>query len=43
MGHERSEENRYKSNYVHHIVFDDSARWDIDFSEYINKGLYLKY
>ena len=29
---------KYKNNYVFHIVFDDGANGDLDFSEYIGKG-----
>ncbi len=29
---------KYKNNYVFHIVFDDGASGDLDFSEYIGKG-----
>ncbi len=29
---------RYKSGYCYHIVFDDGASGDVDFSEYLDKG-----
>jgi hypothetical protein len=29
---------RYISQYVYHIVFDDGAEGDVDFSEYLGKG-----
>ncbi len=28
----------YRNDYVYHIVFDDNAQADVDFSEYIGKG-----
>ena len=31
-------EIKYKNNYIFHIVFDDGANGDLDFSEYIGKG-----
>ncbi|MDY6861594.1 MAG: hypothetical protein SV062_01225 [Thermodesulfobacteriota bacterium] len=32
----------YKAGYVYHIIFDDGAEGDIDFKEYIDKGVEFK-
>ncbi len=29
----------YQSDYIYHIQFDDGSSGDVDFSEYIGKGL----
>lgn len=28
----------YKDNYTYHIVFDDGANGEVDFTEYLDKG-----
>ena len=33
---------KYKNEYVYHVKFDDGTEGDIDFSEYINKGVVFK-
>ncbi|MCK4249466.1 MAG: DUF2442 domain-containing protein [Candidatus Omnitrophica bacterium] len=32
----------YRDDYVYHIMFDDGTEGDVDFKEYLNKGVVFK-